>query len=220
MSDMSLEEQFDRWADDYDDAVRDETTYPFDGYRRVLSRVLELAAITPGMEVLELGPGTGNLTAQLLAAGAAVWAVDFSAEMIARARRKAPQAIFAKAGLMDGFPPEFRRPFARVVATYTLHELPLPDKLILLRRLFAHHLAPDGFVVAGDIGFPDAAARDVMRAQAGDNWDEEPFWIRDEITVALRDAGLTIGWEQISGCGAVMTISNPRIHRHCKVPIT
>jgi putative AdoMet-dependent methyltransferase len=217
---MSLEEQFDRWAADYDDAVRDETAYPFDGYSRVLSRVLELAAIQPGMEVLELGPGTGNLTARLLAAGAAVWAVDFSAEMIARARRKAPQTVFAKAGLMEDFPLDFQRPFARVVATYTLHELPLPDKLTLLQRLFAHHLAPDGFVVAGDIGFPDATARDAMRAQAGDNWDEEPFWIRDEVTVALRDVGLTIDWEQISGCGAVMTITNNRIHRHRKVPIT
>lgn len=206
MNDQNLEAQFDRWAADYDDAVLDETTYPFDGYSRVLSRVMELAALTPGMEVLELGPGTGNLTVRLLAAGAAVWAVDFSAEMIARARQKAPRAVFAKAGLMDEFPPDFRRPFVRVVSTYTLHELPLPDKVTLLLRLFAHHLAPDGFVVAGDIGFPDAAAHDAERARTGEPWDEEPFWIRDEATDALRDAGLHLGWEQLSGCGAVVVI--------------
>lgn len=206
MSDSNSETQFDAWAPDYDDAVRDETSYPFDGYSRVLDRVIELAAIEPGMELLELGPGTGNLTSRLVAAGASVWAVDFSAEMLALARLKVPQVRLAKAGLMDDYPPEFRRPFARIVSTYTFHEIPLSDKITLLRRLFAEYLAPSGIIVIGDIGFPDTAARDAIRAQVGDRWDDEYFWIQDEATTALRQADLDIRWEQLSGCGTVILI--------------
>lgn len=206
MSDSNSETQFDAWAPDYDDAVRDETSYPFDGYSRVLDRVIELAAIEPGMELLELGPGTGNLTSRLVAAGASVWAVDFSAEMLALARLKVPQVRLAKAGLMDDYPPEFRRPFARIVSTYTFHEIPLSDKITLLRRLFAEYLAPGGIIVIGDIGFPDTAARDAIRAQVGDRWDDEYFWIQDEATTALRQADLDIRWEQLSGCGTVILI--------------
>lgn len=37
----------------------------------MLDRVVDLAAIEPGMEVMELRPGTGNLTQRLVDAGAA-----------------------------------------------------------------------------------------------------------------------------------------------------
>jgi putative AdoMet-dependent methyltransferase len=208
MSANDLESQFDRWASSYDADVSKGVGFPFDGYDRVLDRVVELAAITPGMEVLELGPGTGNLTAQLVAAGAAVWAVDFSAEMLALAREKAPTARFAQAGLMDDYPPDFRRPYARVVSTYTFHELPLADKLILLRRLVDEYLHPGGRIIIGDIGFPDGAARDAMRAAAGNAWDEEQYWIMDEIGPQLLAAGFFLEYEQLSSCGQVVAMTS------------
>ena len=131
-----LQAQFDRWASTYDADVAGGVGFPFAGYDRVLARVVELADLTPGVVVLELGPGTGNLTARLAERGAAVWALDFSAEMLARARARVPAAHFAQAHLLGDYPPDFHRPFDRVVSTYTFHEFPLPDKLALLRRLF------------------------------------------------------------------------------------
>jgi hypothetical protein len=41
-----------------------------------LERIAAAAALLPGDAVLEVGPGTGNLTRHLLAAGAAVTAVE------------------------------------------------------------------------------------------------------------------------------------------------
>lgn len=207
MNDNELQQQFDRWAASYDDDVNQDGGFPFEGYNRVLARVVELATLMPGMEVLELGPGTGNLTARLVAAGAAVWALDFSAEMLARARAKAPTARFAQAGLLDDYPPDFRRPFARVVSTYTFHELPLADKLSLLRRLATDYLQPGGGIIIGDVGFPNTAARDAMRAAAGEAWDDEYYWIGDEATAALREAGFDVAWEQLSSCGVVLSMT-------------
>jgi putative AdoMet-dependent methyltransferase len=207
MSVENLESQFDRWAATYDADVRDGAGFPFDGYDRVLDRVVELAGIAPGLAVLELGPGTGNLTARLIAAGAAVWAVDFSAEMLARAREKAPTARFVQAGLMDDYPPEFRQPFDSVVSTYTFHELLLTDKLTLLRRLADDYLRPGGRIVIGDIGFPDADARNAVKRRAEDSWEDEHYWIIDEATSALRVLGFELTYEHLSPCAVVLTLA-------------
>jgi putative AdoMet-dependent methyltransferase len=214
----SLQSQFDAWAAAYDadvaasaaDGAAGGVGFPFAGYDRVLARVAELADLAPGMAVLELGPGTGNLTARLAERGAAVWALDFSAEMLARARARVPAAYFAQAHLLGDYPPDFHRPFDRVVSTYTFHEFPLPDKLALLRRLFTDHLRPGGAVVIGDIGFPAAAARDALRDAAGEGWDDEYYWIMDEVEPALHKAGFVVSWAQLSSCGVVLSVSRPR----------
>jgi len=213
-TDDPFQSLFDRWAASYDADVAASAAegaagghgFPFAGYDRVLARVVELAAPAPGMVVLELGPGTGKLTARLVERGAAVWALDFSAGMLARARARVPAAHLAQAHLLGDYPPDFHRPFDVVVSTYTFHEFPLPDKLALLRRLFAEHLRPGGSVVIGDIGFPTAAARDAVRDAAGDGWDDEHYWIMDEASPALRDAGLAVDYEQLSNCGIIVRI--------------
>jgi len=200
------QELFDSWSATYDGDVVGVTGFPFEGYDQVLARVIALAGPRPGATLLELGPGTGNLTAQLLARGADVWAVDFSAEMLAHARAKAPTAHFAQAHLLAAYPASFRRPYDAVVATYVFHELPAADKLRLLRRLADDYLRPGGVIAIGDVGFADAAARDAARAAAGDDWDDEFFWIMSEDGLALAAAGFVVEYEQVSGCGLALAI--------------
>jgi 16S rRNA (adenine1518-N6/adenine1519-N6)-dimethyltransferase len=48
----------------------------------VLESILDLAAITPGERIVEVGPGIGILTAQLLAAGAQVTAVELDSRLV------------------------------------------------------------------------------------------------------------------------------------------
>ncbi len=43
----------------------------------IVRKSLDLAAVRPGDRVVEIGPGLGTLTGELLAAGAEVWAVEF-----------------------------------------------------------------------------------------------------------------------------------------------
>ncbi len=47
-----------------------------------LRRIVELAEVRPGDRVLEIGPGLGPLTEQLLAAGAEVWAIEKDARLV------------------------------------------------------------------------------------------------------------------------------------------
>ena len=56
--------------------------------------LVELLAPKPGERILDLGCGTGTLTAEIAARGAEVLGVDRSEEMIAQARRKFPALRF------------------------------------------------------------------------------------------------------------------------------
>ena len=61
---------------------------------RLGTPVLDLLAPAPGMRVLDLGCGTGHLTAQVAAAGAEVIGLDADAAMVARARALYPHVRF------------------------------------------------------------------------------------------------------------------------------
>ncbi|MBK8476902.1 MAG: ribosomal RNA small subunit methyltransferase A [Opitutaceae bacterium] len=49
----------------------------------IVRKSLELAGVGPGTRVIEIGPGLGTLTGELLAAGAEVWAVEFDPRLYA-----------------------------------------------------------------------------------------------------------------------------------------
>ena len=70
--------------------------------------------------MLELGCGTGQVTAELAACGAKVVAVDRSSTMLDRARRRAPTAEFLKGDVIDR---DTEGGFDAVVLAFVLHEL-------------------------------------------------------------------------------------------------
>ena len=92
---MLKEQGFDLWADGYDASVRasDESdTYPFAGYRDVLESIYQTILAGAGRKVLDIGFGTGTLTARLYAQGCEIFGQDFSAKMIETAQEKMPDA--------------------------------------------------------------------------------------------------------------------------------
>ena len=89
MTDITSHEEFDTWAETYDESVSVDQ-FPFHGYREVLTSTFALAEATPGMSVLDLGTGTGNLAVRFAKHGCELWCTDFSAPMLAEARYKTP----------------------------------------------------------------------------------------------------------------------------------
>jgi demethylmenaquinone methyltransferase/2-methoxy-6-polyprenyl-1,4-benzoquinol methylase len=78
---------FDRIAPVYDAMNRVMTA----GLDRRWRRATVAAAVSPGDRVLDVACGTGDLAVEAHRAGATVTGLDFSGEMLARARRKAPE---------------------------------------------------------------------------------------------------------------------------------
>lgn len=198
-------EEFDRWAADYDAEVGRGQGFPFEGYERVLQRVFERAQVEPRLTVLELGCGTGNLTARFVRAGCCVWASDFSAEMLKIARRKIAGARFFQHDLLQPLPAGVPQRYARIVSTYVFHHFDLGGKIALLSALRAH-LEPGGWLVIGDIAFVNSEARWQAKQAVGEAWDEEEYWLVEDDLPALTAAGFQAEFEPVSFCAGVFLI--------------
>jgi len=80
--------------------------------------VIELLAPEAGERILDLGCGTGHLTAQIAASGAEVVGIDRSPEMIATARRNYPRLRFE---VEDAESFRFDEPFDAVFSNAAIH---------------------------------------------------------------------------------------------------
>jgi tRNA (cmo5U34)-methyltransferase len=101
------------------------------GYEELQETV---AVAARGRNVLELGTGTGETAARILArnAGARWTGVDASAAMLERARERLPDADLRSQPLEDPLP---EGPFDLVVSVLAVHHLDGPKKRDLFRRV-------------------------------------------------------------------------------------
>lgn len=209
MNETDRTKLFDAWARRYDDAVvANDGAFPFAGYERVLDEVAAAADVTPNMRVLDLGIGTGNLAARFAERGCEVWGVDFSADMLARARAKVPGAVLVQANLLGEWPAELRGPFDRVVAAYVFHEFDLAVKMKLLQRIISHSLAENGLILVADIAFPSVAERAEAHRRWADLWDDdEHYWAADEAIAACESLGVCAAFRRVSMCAGVFAFA-------------
>jgi len=104
--------------------------------------LVELLAPQAGERILDLGCGTGALTAEIAERGVEVLGVDRSEEMISQARRKFPPLKFEA---MDARELRFNSEFDAVFSNAVLHWIPQAKQVILG---VAHALKPGGRFVA------------------------------------------------------------------------
>jgi len=189
---------FDSWAEGYDQDVSAGSVFPFAGYALVLQRVVELAGPRPGMPVLDLGTGTGNLALLFERAGCELWCSDFSALMLEKARAKLPRAHFVVHDLRSAWPAELDRRFDAIASAYVFHHFALEEKVRLCRHLVTRHLVSGRRLVIGDISFPDRAGMEAFAGSVGDLWEQEDYWLADEALAAIRAAEINASYEQVS----------------------
>lgn len=99
--------------------------------QRWLPLVRERAA---GLPILELGCGSGEDTATLVAAGHPVIAIDVSQSSIANAKVKAPQAEYHCQDIRASFPARANK-LGVVVASLSLHYFEWSETLALVERV-------------------------------------------------------------------------------------
>ncbi len=104
--------------------------------------VVALLDAKAGERILDLGCGTGHLTAQIADSGAAVTGVDRSAEMVAAARSAYPNLKFE---ISDARHLSFREEFDAVFSNATLHWIQEPE--LVLQGIY-RALRPGGRFVA------------------------------------------------------------------------
>lgn len=104
--------------------------------------VLALLAPQPEERILDLGCGTGHLSARIAEAGARVVGLDSSEEMIAEARRNFPALEFVVGDARDF---HFDEPFEAVFSNAALHWVRQPERVA---HCICEALTPGGRFVA------------------------------------------------------------------------
>ena len=143
---------FDLWADEYDKTVGisdEENSYPFAGYKEVLGCIYQIIMEKENAVVLDIGFGTGTLTAKLYEHGCSIYGQDFSARMVELASGKMPLAHLYQADFTQGLaePLQCRR-YDFILATYSLHHLSDNQKITFLKNLLPL-LNQDGKIIIG-----------------------------------------------------------------------
>ena len=155
--------------------------------------VIELLAPVAGERVLDLGCGTGHLTAQIAARGAEVVGIDRSPEMIATARQNYPRLRFEVA---DAASFRFDEPFDAVFSNAAIHWM--KDQRAVAASI-RQALKPGGRFVAefgghGNIRSIETALRRAIR-EAGYAVSDEPYYYFPtvgEYAALLEGVGFTV----------------------------
>lgn len=197
---------FDNWAAAYDPA-NDRAGFPFAGYEHVLDSVFAISKVAQGMTVVDLGTGTGNLLQRFAKSGCALWGLDFSLEMLEKARASLPSATLLQADLLSAPPAELPQNIDLLISAYVFHEFSLEQKLTILER-YRPYLHTNASIIIADIAYEDAhtfANADQSR------WDpEEHYWQADVALEALLARGFTGMYRQISACAGIFMLTiNP-----------
>lgn len=198
---------FDLWADGYDETVDlsdEEQTYPFAGYKDVLARIYQTVTLKKNAKILDIGFGTGTLTAKLYEQGCEVWGQDFSRRMIESASAKMPDAHLFQGDFSQGLAePLLQNTYDFIIATYSLHHLTDDSKITLIQSLLGL-LKKNGALLVGDVAFANRQELEQCRKAVGEAWDdEEIYFVFDELKAVFP----TIEFEQISRCAGVLYLS-------------
>ena len=198
---------FDLWADDYDNSVGvsdEDNTYPFAGYKDVLERIFQTVLAKPHAAVLDIGFGTGTLTAKLYEHGCVIYGQDFSTRMIELAGEKMPGAHLYQGDFAQGLAePLLHNAYDFIIATYSFHHLTDDQKITLLHTLQGC-LKENGQILIGDVAFATREQLERCRETAGEAWDDEEFYFVFE---ELQRVFPALSFTQVSHCAGILTLS-------------
>ena len=198
--------EFDLWADGYDKSVGvsdEDGTYPFAGYKNLLNEIYNRVLSHSEKTVLDIGFGTGTLTAKLYERGCRIFGQDFSVRMLEIAQEKMPQAELYQGDFSHGLVEELKRNrYDAIIATYSLHHLTDEQKVRFLAGLLPL-LKEDGCIYIGDVAFATREELEKCKSETGEGWDmDEYYFAFDELKKAFPD----MNFEPVSFCAGLLSL--------------
>lgn len=136
---------------------------------KIVGRILQALALKPGERVLEIGTGSGYLTACLARIGAQVTSIEIFDDLVASARRNLAAVGLASPRIIEG------DALAGAAAGETYDAIALTGSLPLYQDRFEAQLRPGGrlFVVVGE--GPAMDARLISRSNDGERTQRSLF---------------------------------------------
>jgi len=200
---------FNLWANGYDKSVEvsdENNAYPFAGYKKVLNAIYGTVMKHSPASILDIGIGTGTLSAKLYDGGNWITGIDFSEKMLEKSQAKIPNATLMQFDFSKGLPPALAsEKFDFIISTYAFHHLTNDEKICFIKSLL-NNLNDYGSILIGDISFPDIVALEECKKASGNDWDDdEHYFVFSESSKLLR-AFCMASFHQYSHCGGVLEI--------------
>ena len=173
----------------------------------VAHRIMERISLTPEMDVLDFGSGTGLLGFNLLPRVASVTFADPSEGMLAQVTAKL-QAVDRGRGVVHRLDPAalaLPGRYHAVVSLMALHHVPDPAAAL---GLLADHLEPGGWLALSDLDREDGSFHDDPSVAAHYGFD------RAELLALVERTGL-----ERAEVGTVHTIRKTRGAAVCEYPL-
>lgn len=207
---MLNKQGFNLWADGYDKTVQvseENGVYPFAGYRAILNTIFNEVMESEDSRVLDIGFGTGVLTARLYENGHYIDGIDFSPRMIALAQPKMPNANLIEWDIVKGLPGEIKmKKYDYIVSTYALHHLTDEDKVTFIKGLLPL-LCEGGKILIGDIAFQTRQQFEACKNDSKEFWDDEEFYFVINENRSVLEDYCKLGFLPLSHCGGVIEIT-------------
>jgi putative AdoMet-dependent methyltransferase len=209
----------DQDAPGYDADVSDESNPIRNGYEALLSWVAAEANSVGAGTAVDLGAGTGNLTARLLGFDRIV-AVDVSSQMLSLAEEKLDASAnvdWVQADILEFFDSSLGD-ISAVVSSYAVHHLIPGEKKELFRRI-ANVLRPGGKAAFGDLMFRNEIERDRIlnvhrrmgREALAAEIEDEFFWLLDRRVADLENLGFDVKTRQFSALSWGIAAQKPLV---------
>ena len=132
--------------------------------------------------------------------------IDFSNEMLDISRAKMPNAKLLQHDFSKGLPSELNgEKFDFIISTYALHHLADSDKIEFILKLLSH-LNDRGKIIIGDICFQNRESLNKCRINAGDDWDEDEFYVVYSELEAKLLQHCIVEYHKISHCAGILEI--------------
>lgn len=207
---MLSKQGFDLWADGYDKTVKlseESNQYPFAGYKEILNTIFNEVMQKSNGTVLDIGFGTGALTAKLYEKGHEIHGFDFSSKMITIAKEKMPNANLFEWDLSKGIPTErFEAKYDAIISTYALHHFTDDQKVQYITELIPY-LTQSGHIYIGDVAFETYQQLKQCRQESMQYWDDDEYYFVYEQFSQLLNGKCHVSFHPISHCGGVLIIS-------------
>ncbi len=191
---MDLRETYNKIAEEWHKDHQDDSWW-VEGTEKLIS------FLPPGATVLDAGCGGGTKTKYLAEKGFKVTGIDFAENLIAIARREAPQAQFVVMNMRDAA--SLPQSFDAVFAQASLLHIPKKEISDVLTSL-ASRLEPSGYFYIAVKGKRPDGPDEEMKEEHDYGYPYERFfsyYTLEELIGHLQKLGLTVVYQDIQKTG-------------------
>lgn len=170
-----------------------------EGHHQILRAIQKTVKTIKISTILDMGIGTGRLSAALYDDGYKVTGIDYSKDMIDLAAKKMPCAELILRNFKDGLPKQLSgQSYDAIISSFAIHTLRDSEKLHLITDLY-QHLSYGGVIIIGDTAFESKEAlNSYLDGVCDPATSDKHYYCNESLAEELKNMGINSSYEQVS----------------------